>query len=102
MRKVIAFILSGYLIILSAVPCCLFDNCPEDKTEQSANHNEGDGDCGNCSPFFSCSGCGGFGFTVELLNFQPALVAVDKIITGYIESPVPDLPSDFWQPPRYA
>jgi hypothetical protein len=49
--KVIAFILAAYLLFLFAIPCCTFDNCPEDKTAQEANHEKGDGDCGSCSPF---------------------------------------------------
>jgi hypothetical protein len=39
--KVFAFILSAYLLFLFAVPCCTFDNCPEDKIAQEANHEKG-------------------------------------------------------------
>jgi len=54
--KFAGYILALYLILLAAIPCCSFDDCPDDKTEQTANHENGDQDCGSCSPFFNCEG----------------------------------------------
>ena len=98
--RVLAFILSVYLIFLVAVPCCSFDNCPEDKSEQTANHETGDEDCGSCSPFFSCSGC--IGTTLSLYNssFEIVLLISGHQYPGYILSSIPETHFDFWQPPK--
>ena len=98
--KVVAFILSAYLLFLFAVPCCAFDNCPEDKTAQEANHEKGDGDCGTCSPFFTCTGCSGFTVSFEITNLEIAPPVSGQQYTGYILSSIPDVHYDFWQPPK--
>jgi hypothetical protein len=100
--KLVGYILAFYVITLSVVPCCSFDSCPDDKTEQNSRHDQQDGDCGNCSPFFTCSGCITGAFTIEPLNVQSASSVSSKIFTGYIESSVPDIHYDFWQPPKIA
>jgi Family of unknown function (DUF6660) len=98
--KVVAFILSAYLLFLFAIPCCAFDNCPEDKTAQEANHEKGDGDCGSCSPFFTCTGCSGF--TVSFDNNCVEIVPpfTSHQYAGFILSSIPDVHYDFWQPPK--
>ena len=98
--KVIAFILSAYLLLLLAVPCCSFDNCPQDKTEQEAEHNTGDGDCGSCSPFFSCTGCAGA--TLSFANTNDEIISSMPVqqYSGYILSVIPTVHYDFWQPPK--
>jgi hypothetical protein len=100
--KVVAFILSAYLVLLLAIPCCSFDNCPEEKTAQTENHEQGDGDCGNCSPFFTCSGCAGatLSFTGTHIGIIPP--DTDHHYTGFIISSIPDVHYDFWQPPKLA
>lgn len=98
--KVIAFILSAYLLFLFAVPCCTFDNCAEDKIALQSDHEEGDDDCGNCSPFFTCTGCSGFTVTIENNNPDVIPSFCDRQYTGYILSPISDVHYDFWQPPK--
>ena len=98
--KVVAFLLSAYLLFLFAIPCCTFDNCPEDKIAQEANHEKGDGDCGSCSPFFTCTGCSGFTVSFEITNLEIAPVFSGPQYTGYILSSIPDVHYDFWQPPK--
>jgi hypothetical protein len=107
--RITGYILAVYILLLSAVPCCSFDNCPEDKTEQTTNHEQGDNpalpagrDCGNCSPFFTCEGCGGFVSTIEILNFESAPETPVRTYSVYIESRMPDIHYDFWQPPKIA
>ena len=68
--KVFAFILAAYLLFLFAIPCCTFDNCPEDKIALQSDHEEDDDDCGSCSPFFTCTGCSGFTVTAEVINSE--------------------------------
>ena len=98
--KVIAFILSVYIIFLVAVPCCSFDKCPEDKIEQTADHETGDGDCGTCSPFFACSGCIGTTLSFNNSDFEITSPIPPHQYTGFILSIIPDAHYDFWQPPR--
>lgn len=98
--KVIAFILSAYLLLLFAIPCCAFDNCPEEKEKQEANHQKGDGDCGNCSPFFTCTGCTGFTVSVTEIGAGVGLFFSCNQYHDYIVSSIPDISYDFWQPPK--
>ena len=98
--KVFAFILSAYLVFLFAIPCCTFDNCPEDKTAQETNHKKGDGDCGSCSPFFTCTGCSGFTVSFETTDLEIAPAFSGQQFAGYILRSIPDVHYDFWQPPK--
>ena len=98
--KVSACILAIYIILLSGVPCCSFDNCAEVKTAQAGQHDQNDNDCGDCSPLFTCAGCSAFAFTVDPLEIQVSPLNTLKIFTGYIEQDVPEMNYDFWQPPR--
>lgn len=100
--KIVGYILSLYLILLSTVPCCAFDNCPDDKAEQTAEHEKGDEDCGNCSPFFSCGGC-----STATINFDPADMEIlprelSTVYTSYKEPDLPRVDYDFWQPPKIS
>jgi hypothetical protein len=98
--KVIAFILSAYLVFLIAVPCCSFDNCPEEKTAQTADHENGDEGFGSCSPFFTCTSCSGFTVTASIINAGFIPFAPNNQYPAYIVSLVPDISYDFWQPPK--
>ena len=98
--KVLAFILSAYLLFLFAIPCCSFDNCPEDKTAQETNHEKGDGDCGSCSPFFTCIGCSGFTVSFDNNSIEIVPAFSSQQYAGFILSSIPDVHYDFWQPPK--
>lgn len=94
------FILAFYILLLSAVPCCAYDDCPDDKPVQSSQHQPGDNDCGNCSPFFNCEGC-----ATATLSADPPQYEIDPIqdmpvFTGYIHESLAQVHFDFWQPPR--
>ena len=95
-------ILSFYLILLAAVPCCAVDNCPEDKTEQAAEHEKGDDDCGNCSPFFSCEGCATATVAYQPAEFEFTAKKMLPVYTGYNQSSLPEVQLDFWQPPKLS
>ena len=100
--KPFAFILAAYLLFLFAIPCCTFDNCPEDKIAMEADHEEEDDDCGSCSPFFTCTGCSGF--TVSPGNNDLEIIPTfsGQLYAGFILSSIPDVHYDFWQPPKLA
>jgi len=100
--KVIAFILSAYLLFLFAIPCCTFDNCAEDKIALQSDHEGGDDDCGSCSPFFTCSGCSGFTVALQNSNLELIPTFSDRQYADYILCFIPDLHYDFWQPPKFA
>ena len=100
--KVIAFILSAYLLFLFTIPCCTFDNCTEDKTAQEINHEKEDDDCGSCSPFFTCTGCSGFTVSFAITNLEINPSFSGQQYAGYILSSIPDVHYDFWQPPKVA
>jgi len=100
--KWLSYILSFYLLLLAVFPCCVFDDCPDDKiqTEQAANHENGDEDCGNCSPFFSCAGCASASVTVEPIYFCVILFPVKQLYNGFISPSITNVHYDFWQPPK--
>ncbi len=81
-------------------PCCNFDSCPDDKTEQTADHEKGDEDCGNCSPFFSCEGCATATIAYQPIQFDFTLFISTPKYAGYILVNLPQPDFDFWQPPQ--
>lgn len=105
--KTWAFIFSLYITLLAAVPCCAFDNCPDDKatTEHAADaHEQGDEDgCGTCSPFFNCSTC-----NVSFVSNTPFVF--DVILAGttthqqshYASAVISSTSGKIWQPPKTA
>lgn len=105
--RIAGFILSFYLILLAAVPCCAVDNCPEDKTEQTTDHENGDDpasaadrDCGNCSPFFSCVGCATATISYPSVQLEIVSLKEPAVHAVYIQTALPDINYDFWQPPK--
>jgi hypothetical protein len=106
--KIWGYILAFYLILLSVVPCCSFDDYPEDKTdlsagaEQTTNHEAGDEDCGSCSPFFSCDGCATATVDFQPTNFDLVSLQDSPVYTSYLEISLPRVDYDFWQPPKLS
>ncbi len=100
--KLFGYILSFYLVILSVIPCCAFDDCPDDKTgtAQTGNHENGDDDCGTCSPFFNCEGCASVTISVDATYCTVVQIPVKKEYTDFISPLIPDVHYDFWQPPK--
>jgi hypothetical protein len=100
--KIAGFILAFYVLLLAAIPCCAIDNCPEDKTEQSTNHEQGDEDCGTCSPFFSCESCAAASTTIQSVQFELSPAVISSVYAGYKLTSLPEAHFDFWQPPKLA
>lgn len=98
--KTAGYLLAFYLILLAAVPCCAFDDRPDDKTELAAEHESNDGDCGTCSPFFSCEGCATASISNDPAPFEIHAIKVAAVFTCYIQTALPSIEFDFWQPPR--
>lgn len=101
--KFAGYILSFYILLLSVVPCCALDDCPQDEagTEQNSGHETGDDDdCKSCSPFFNCEGCATAIVSLETISFEAIDPVVPKVYTGFIASYIPIVHYDFWQPPK--
>lgn len=98
--KMSGYILAFYLVLLSAVPCCAFDSCPDDRTEQSTKHEANDGDCGNCSPFFSCEGCAAAMIDYQPAHFELHTITQSAVHSSYTQSDLPRVDYDVWQPPK--
>ncbi|MFN8289337.1 MAG: DUF6660 family protein [Chitinophagaceae bacterium] len=94
------FVLAFYLLFLAAIPCCALDNCPGEALTKSSGHKGGDGDCGNCSPFFNCEGCATATVVYEPFNFQLTPVRQSPVYVSYLESSLQQVKIDFWQPPK--
>lgn len=104
-----AMLLSMYVMLLAALPCCAFDNCPDDKavTEQSheAGHEKGDEDgCGTCSPFFNCNTCSSCFIAPVVTDFISAVDGVTaSVFNSHYTSAIPEsLAGNIWQPPKLA
>lgn len=95
--------MSIYITLLAAMPCCVFDNCPDDKaaTEQTSQHDQGDEDgCGTCSPFFNCGTCAASFFAASAsFDFSP--LPTSNSSTAQYRSAVPvRIAGKIWQPPK--
>lgn len=100
--KLAGYILAFYLALLSAVPCCVNDDCTEDNSEQATTHDSEDKDCGNCSPFFSCEGCACVSIVFDPDNTENIPVNNTLVFPDYIQTSLPDVDFDFWQPPKLS
>ncbi|HRO69764.1 MAG TPA: hypothetical protein PK951_05265 [Chitinophagaceae bacterium] len=100
--KRLSYILLCYLLLLSVFPCCTIDECPNDKAiaEQAANHENGDEDCGTCSPFFNCEGCASVPVTVEQVSIRIDALPVQQVYTGFLSPSIPEVSYGFWHPPK--
>jgi len=78
------------------------DDCREEKnvSQQASNHQNGDEDCGNCSPFFSCEGCAHVSATFDPISFSIISLTTKSVYTGFICPYISEIQFDFWQPPK--
>jgi hypothetical protein len=103
--KMAGYILSFYLLLLAAIPCCRFDDCPDDKstTQQANNHESGDeDDCGSCSPFFRCEGCSPVTISGEVFYAVSTFFPVKQEYSSFVPGIIEDVHYDFWQPPQLS
>ena len=96
------YILAFYLMLLAITPCCIFDNCPEDKeVQQTESHKNGDrNNCGDCSPFSSCTGCNNSTIDHRLSVLVMNALLIPHIYSGFYPSDISDISVTIWQPPR--
>ena len=100
--KLICFILSLSVLVLSAVPCCADDYCNNElKTEHSCTEHQDRNDCNNCSPFITCGTCIGFTFSKTDYNFHPITRVQSKFIP-YQQVFDENYFIEIWQPPKIS
>jgi hypothetical protein len=90
-----------YLMLLSVVPCCAFDDCDDTvvATEQKG-HDEKKDDCGVCSPFFNCEKCASVTIHVEIASLAVVELSAAPSYAEFIPSHIAAVYYDVWQPPR--
>jgi hypothetical protein len=98
-------LLSLFVLLVSAAPCCS-DDCgpgedPVAQTNQPGDSHPENDDGKTCSPFLTCGSCSGFikplpapTFQIEIMGYQTELV------DAYHFSFYPLVSSSFWQPPK--
>lgn len=101
--KYFAFILSVYVLVLTAIPCV---DVPKDdnlhKMELSnttSDHHASDHD--HCSPFCTCDCCVSPIINNSTIHFTFTPV-VQKLTTEYHNSFVSSLFATIWQPPKLS
>ena len=103
--KILCFILSFYVLVLSTFPCCAEDYCNDEiKTEHSNNHSQDhkDTDCNGCSPFITCGTCFGFTLSNTAYNFQLLTTFVEKQINLCQQNYVENYFAEIWNPPKIS
>jgi len=103
--KFFAFILSFYVLVLTAMPCIdVHQDNVTHKTEVSQNsqntHHHSDAD--NCSPFCTCNCCATpMVCQMEQVDLQVSVI-VREHITSYPTLLVTQRSGDIWQPPQLS
>ncbi|PSR52748.1 hypothetical protein AHMF7605_04035 [Adhaeribacter arboris] len=98
-----AFLLAVLVLVLAIIPCCLADNCPNEKpvTEQAKKKNsDSDKEDGLCSPFVSCPGCPGFTFLPVTYKLVILTYPQIQANTWYQQNFASVYSSSIWQPPK--
>lgn len=106
MMRLVACILSFYIVVLTAIPCI---DRPGDnhlqKTEIGDNannsHQHSDGD--QCSPFCTCNCCATPVIQQEsIIQFDSTTLFQEYTVSEYISVFTSDYLSSIWQPPQIA
>jgi len=97
----IAFILSIYVLVLTAIPCIDLHDASFGSAHQSEQHqheNEGD----HCSPFCTCSCCA-TAVIIQDIPVQPNSFAfIEKQYSFYCSGFYDGPEANIWQPPKIA
>ncbi|HJT72872.1 MAG TPA: hypothetical protein VJ720_02615 [Chitinophaga sp.] len=93
--KIFTFILSIYVLLMTVIPCCSFDNCAAD--EPVSRHEEPKG---ICSPFFSCHNCSIPVVLEKTMQVEPATETTSPRYREYIETYLPGYTATCWNPPK--
>jgi hypothetical protein len=103
--KFFAIILSLYVLLLSARPCCADNDCADEiapKKELADHKAPLEKHCEACSPFFKCGSCAGFILSKPI---SPVLIMAGKPIQSFAPYRQPNLNKitlAIWQPPQLS
>lgn len=111
--KLVSFILSVYVLLLSVQPCCTEDNCTDEvtvaATEQAAAPREDvpklplEKECDtHCSPFYTCGSCAGFTPAIALYVMPSSIITTTHATFGYTTSLFSEVEHAIWQPPKIS
>ncbi|WP_418893546.1 hypothetical protein [Limibacterium fermenti] len=101
--KHVSFIFAVYILLMTAVPLFIKDDCmlhAQDTTAcESAGHFEESG-CTCCSPFMKCATC--HGFIVPAMTDCPGFTEVcrGELVVVYSHEALPGFYSPIWEPPQ--
>jgi hypothetical protein len=104
--KLLCLVLSMYVMLLSANPCCADNDCqakPATKKEAAGKSPIKEKECPSCSPFFTCGSC--VGFTVAgIVTFNLAPQTATPVIKyyGYQQPALEEITLAIWQPPKIS
>lgn len=102
--KFLCLLISFYVVLLSAKPCCADRECQEQssvKKEQARKTSSKEKECQGCSPFFSCGSCVGF-IVAKPVTHTLAFVAENEVrsYAPYEQAGFKEISLAIWQPPQ--
>lgn len=103
--KIVNYIFSIYLIMLSCLPCADMEiGSPMDSSKEITSKNENhshDKDNDTCSPFCVCNCCGSQGFVSNIpCDFLSFKNSIDTRIPEYKSTITCNYFGSIWQPPQ--
>lgn len=106
--RIVTFILSVFVLVLSTMPCCTVvheaaEKCAIQKQADNDSQQQDDDCDSNCSPFYSCGTCVGFTSASCYPFIKPVTLApgISKLIP-YQENFSAGFSGKVWQPPKIA
>ena len=97
----LAFILSIYVVVLTAIPCVDVQIASLESAQQSQqDHHQGEGD--HCSPFCTCNCCATSVIFQDLQVHLSSFAFVEKQYTFYATGSYHGPVAVIWQPPKIA
>jgi hypothetical protein len=100
--KILAYILSLYILVLTAIPCIdiPYNNSLQKielTTKTTDNHQN---DIDDCSPFCTCQCCATpVVFQISIIDFKSFSFS-KKIYSEYTSNYISSLNASIWQPPK--
>lgn len=102
--KLLCMLLSLYVVLLSAKPCCADKDCKRSaKQEQSNKRSDQERECAGCSPFFTCGNCAGFIVTQLVLLHLPLIIeSMAEHVSTYQQPRLEKVALSVWLPPELS
>ena len=103
--KILAFILSVYILALNFAPCedsSGIDNDIKVEVSQGGNSNHDHSDLDLCSPFCQCHCCHVHTIYSNLSEFEVNTDIISTSIFLHFDSFGKDIPNSILQPPQHA